>query len=94
MGFEPEFSVAAPATGPVVPRARIRLCRLPTGSPIVVKQEEDQVRDIGLDVHRDLCEVAVVEEGEVSSAGRIETTPEALELFAASLGQDDRIASR
>src|SRR3954466_8469882 len=34
MGFEPEvFSVAAPATCPVALRARIRRCRLPTGSP-------------------------------------------------------------
>jgi transposase len=49
------------------------------------------VRSIGLDVHRDFCEVAVVEAGEVGSAGRIDTTPEALELFAASLGSDDQV---
>jgi transposase len=54
--------------------------------------KEDQVRDIGLDVHRDFCEVAIAEAGEVRSAGRIETTPEALELFAQSLGRDDRVA--
>jgi transposase len=50
------------------------------------------VRAIGLDVHRDFCEVALVEGGEVTSAGRIETTPAALELFAGSLGPDDRVA--
>jgi transposase len=50
------------------------------------------VRDIGLDVHRDFCEVAISEEGEVRSAGRIATTPQALELFAQSLGKDDRVA--
>ncbi len=50
------------------------------------------MRAIGLDVHRDFCEVAVVEHGEVTSAGRIETTPAALELFAGSLGPDDRVA--
>jgi transposase len=50
------------------------------------------VRAIGLDVHRDFCEVVVVAEGEVTSAGRIETTPQALELFASSLGPDDRVA--
>jgi transposase len=44
-----------------------------------------------LDVHRDFCEVAVVEAGEVRSAGRIETTPEALELFAQSLCVSDRV---
>jgi len=50
------------------------------------------VRAIGLDVHRDFCEVAIVEAGEVRSAGRIETTPETLELFAGSLAPDDRVA--
>jgi hypothetical protein len=44
------------------------------------------VRDIGLDVHRDFCEVAIAEAGEIRSAGRIETTPETLRLFAQSLG--------
>ena len=50
------------------------------------------VRAIGLDVHRDFCEVAICEAGRVRSAGRIETSPEALELFAASLGPQDRVA--
>jgi transposase len=49
-------------------------------------------RAIGLDVHRDFCEVAICEAGRVRSAGRIETSPEALELFAGSLGQGDRVA--
>src|SRR6266516_2169997 len=50
------------------------------------------MRAIGLDVHLDFCEVAISEGGEVRSAGRIETTPERLELFAQSLGADDRVA--
>jgi transposase len=50
------------------------------------------VRAVGLDVHRDFCEVAIVESGVVHSAGRIETTPEALELFAGSLAADDQVA--
>ena len=49
-------------------------------------------RAIGLDVHRDFCEVAICEAGRVRSAGRIETSPDALELFAQSLGCDDRVA--
>ena len=49
-------------------------------------------RAIGLDVHRDFCEVAIWEAGEVRSAGRVATTPEALELFAGSLGPRDRVA--
>jgi transposase len=50
------------------------------------------VRDVGLDVHRDFCEIAIVEAGEVRSAGRIATSPEALELFAGSLCATDRVA--
>jgi transposase len=50
------------------------------------------VREIGLDVHRDFCEVAISEAGEVRSAPRIKTTPEELELFARSLGRSDRVA--
>src|SRR3954467_3113132 len=49
------------------------------------------MRSIGLDVHRDFCEVAIVEAGEVRSAGRIETTPATLELFAQSLCSSDRV---
>jgi hypothetical protein len=45
-----------------------------------------------LDVHRDFCEVAVVEDGDLRSAGRVETKPEALELFAQSLGGHDYVA--
>jgi transposase len=49
------------------------------------------MRSIGLDVHRDFCEVAITEGGRARSAGRVETTPEQLELFAQSLGRDDRV---
>ena len=49
-------------------------------------------RAIGLDVHLQFCEVAIVEAGTVRSAGRIETTPEKLELFAQSLSPADRVA--
>jgi transposase len=49
-------------------------------------------RSIGLDVHRDFCEVAICEAGVVRSAGRIGTSPEQLELFARSLGAHDRVA--
>src|SRR3954470_880904 len=57
-----------------------------------VDDEEDRVRAVALDVHRDFCEVAIVAEGRVRSAGRIQTRPEALELFAASLAPDDWVA--
>lgn len=50
------------------------------------------MRSIGLDIHRDFAEVAIAEDGEVRSAPRIEMTPQALELFAGSLGADDQVA--
>ena len=50
------------------------------------------MRCIGLDVHRDFCEVAIAEGGRVrASAGRIETSVAALELFAGSLAPDDQV---
>jgi transposase len=60
--------------------------------PFVADSEEDQVRAVALEVHRDFCEVAIVAEGRLRSAGRIATTPEALELFAQSLDARDRVA--
>ncbi len=50
------------------------------------------MRFIGLDVHRDFCEVAIAEAGEVRLAGRVQTEPEALALFAQSRGGDDEVA--
>ena len=50
------------------------------------------MRFIALDVHRDFCEVAIAEGGQVRLAGRVETTPAGLELFAQSLGADDQVA--
>lgn len=48
-------------------------------------------RSIGLDVHRDFCQVAIADGGRARAAGRIATTPEQLELFAQSLARDDRV---
>ena len=50
------------------------------------------MRGFGLDVHRDFCEVAIAEQGEVRSAGRIASRLEALELFAQSLVAGDVVA--
>ena len=49
------------------------------------------MRFVGLDVHRDFCEVAIVEQGRVRSCGRVQTTPEALTLFGQSLGPDAHV---
>jgi hypothetical protein len=50
------------------------------------------VRSVGLDVHFDFGEVAIIEDGEMRFAGRVETSPERLEIFAGSLVADDRVA--
>src|SRR5215216_5183319 len=50
------------------------------------------MRSIALDVRRDFREIAIKEAGEVRSAGRVKTNREQLELFAHSLGADDRVA--
>jgi hypothetical protein len=65
---------------------------LPTSSPRVDDGEEDRVRAVALDVHRDVCEVAIVAEGRLGSAGRIRTRPDALELFAQSRDARDWVA--
>lgn len=50
------------------------------------------MRSIGLDVHQSFCQVAICESGKPRSAGRVETSREALELFASSLARTDRVA--
>ena len=50
------------------------------------------MRAFGLDVHRDFCEVAIAEGGEVRSAGRVATRVYALQLFAQSLAGSDVVA--
>jgi transposase len=49
-------------------------------------------RAIGLDVHRDFCVVAICEDGEVRTAGRVPGTPEGLRMLADSLVESDRVA--
>ena len=49
------------------------------------------MRSIALDVHRDFCEVAIAEGGQLRLAGRVETKPVTLELFAQSLAADDQV---
>jgi hypothetical protein len=48
-------------------------------------------RAIGLDLHRDFCEVAICEEGVTHSAGRVPMTPEGIEVLADSLLPTDRV---
>jgi transposase len=49
------------------------------------------VRFIGLDVHRDFCEIAISEGSKARSAGRVKTTPEALVVLGQSLDPQDKV---
>jgi len=49
------------------------------------------LRLIGLDVHREFAQVAVLEDGQVRQMGRILTTPAALRAFAHTLGPHDQV---
>ena len=51
-------------------------------------------RAIGLDVHRDFCVVAICDDGEVRSAGRVPSTPEGLGMLAQSLVREQWAAGR
>jgi transposase len=50
------------------------------------------VRYIGMDVHREFAQLAVVEDGLVRDEGRIGVTPEALRSWAGDLRPDDEVA--
>jgi hypothetical protein len=47
-------------------------------------------RCVGLDVHLDFIEIAICEEGQVWSAGRVPSTPEGIKTLAESLLPTDR----
>jgi transposase len=49
-------------------------------------------RAIGLDVHRDFCVIAICEDGETRSGGRVPSTPGGLAALAESLVSSDRVA--
>lgn len=49
------------------------------------------MRSFALDVHQSFCEVAICEQGEVRSAGRVKSERAALELFAESLDPTDQV---
>jgi len=49
-------------------------------------------RCVGLDVHLDFIEIAICEEGQVFSAGRVPSTPEGIKTLADSRLPTDRVA--
>src|SRR6476620_5610261 len=50
------------------------------------------VRYIGMDVHREFAQLAVLEDGRLRDEGKIGVTPEALRAWADGLGVDDEVA--
>lgn len=50
------------------------------------------VRYVGMDVHREFAQLAVVEDGIVRDEGRIAVSPEALRQWAGGLRADDEVA--
>ena len=49
------------------------------------------VRFIGLDIHRDFCEIAISDGGKARSAGPVNTNPEALTVLGNSLTPEDKV---
>ena len=68
-----DLSGCAPSADPLVSFFPRRLLVLSSAS------KKTGMRSVALGVHLDFCEVAIVEDGELRSAGRIETTPEQIE---------------
>ena len=60
-------------------------------SKFVSTNREVMVRSIGLDVHRDFCEVAISEAGQVRSAGRIAPRPDGREGVGQTLPADEQV---
>jgi hypothetical protein len=83
---EPEKSVAAPCDWPGCAASADPSVSLAHGSPesSVSSTKGAKVRAIGLDVHRDFCEVAIAEAGKVRSAGRIASATSTIAFSAAS----------
>jgi transposase len=93
MGFEPEVFIGRPCDLPgCAASANPSMSFAHRFSSFQSRTEEDELRAVALDVHRDFCEVAIVEQAGVRAAGRIKTTPDELELFAQSLDVHDHVA--
>jgi len=106
MGCEPGLFGGRPCDSPGLCREHVSVCVVrPLLLPFSATREEVVVvvqqvpgmfrwmgRAVGLDLHRDFCEVAICEDGVVRSAGRLKMSAEGLEALAASLEPTDRVA--
>src|SRR5215217_7479223 len=86
--------LAAPATCPDAPRARIRSCRVARRLPLVHAEPGGggAMRVIGMDIHRVFAEVAALLDGQATRLGRVDMRRDSLEAFARStLTHDDHV---
>ncbi len=61
-------------------------------SPMIDEGSKEMVRYIGMDVHREFAQLAVLEDGLLRDEGKIGVTPEALRAWADGLRLDDQVA--
>src|ERR687893_178054 len=88
--------MAAPATRPDAPRARIRSCRVARRLPLRHRQqaEEDGLRIVGMDIHCVFAEAVALLDGKVTRLGRVDMRRDRLEAFARSaLTHDDHVVA-
>jgi hypothetical protein len=98
MGFEPEHAQWPPCDLPGCAVSTYQSLSFARCFSVSSTTKEDGVRSvgrsIGLDVHRDFCEVAIAQDGGVRSSGRVDTTPEQLELFGSVQSAPSSAAGR
>src|SRR3712207_1052643 len=87
--------LAAPATRPDAPRARIRSCRVARRLPLVHHERgggHGAMRVIGMDIHRVFAEAVALLDGKVTRLARVGMRRDRLEEFArTALTHDDHV---
>src|SRR3712207_626871 len=87
--------LAAPATRPDAPRARIRSCRVARPLPPVHRERgggHGAMRVIGMDIHRVFAEAGALLDGKATRLGRVGMRRDRLEEFArTALTHDDHV---
>src|SRR5437870_8946351 len=90
MGCEPGVVRGRPCAPPGCAESTNPSLSLAHHPPVVIARAEGgRMRFIGLDIHRDQCEVAIVEYGTVRSAGRFRSSVAEVQRFAEGLGGED-----
>src|ERR1700722_9913094 len=81
--------MAAAATSPDAPCARIRRCHLARQFPFERTETEQLACRSGFDIHPALAEAVVWDEGELRRLGRVDMRRHLLEAFAKRLSKED-----